>query len=83
MSQQNFKYLCNSIPELLNVFEDPAQYVHTIAVIYVCSRITLLIINVFPQVYHTTVNGETGKVQIFTYSFDVIVLCTLYVSVLN
>jgi len=26
----NFKSLCNSIPELLNVFEDPAQHVHTI-----------------------------------------------------
>ena len=55
MSQQNFKYLCNSIPELLNVFEDPAQHVHTIAVTYVCNRIALLIINVFPQVCHTTV----------------------------
>jgi len=27
----NFKHLCNSIPELLNVFEDPAQRVCIIA----------------------------------------------------
>ena len=26
----NFKIVCNSIHELLNVFEDPAQRVHTI-----------------------------------------------------
>ena len=43
-----FKYLCNSIPELLNVFEDPAQRVHTIALLkmyqmnnYVCFVPTL------------------------------------------
>jgi len=55
MSQPNFKNLRNPIPALLNVFEDPGQRVHIIAVIYVCSRIALLIINVFPQVCQTTV----------------------------
>jgi len=30
IAQINFKYLCNPIPELLNVYEDPAQRVHTI-----------------------------------------------------
>ena len=25
-----FKYLCNSIPDLLNVYENPAQHVDTI-----------------------------------------------------
>ena len=30
-SVPNFKILCNSIPELLNVFEDPAECVYTIA----------------------------------------------------
>ena len=29
-SVPNFKYLCNSIPELCNVFEDQAQHMHTI-----------------------------------------------------
>ena len=29
-SVPNFKYLCNSIPKLCNVFEDPSQCVHTI-----------------------------------------------------
>ena len=29
-SVPDFKYLCNSIPELLNVFEDPAQCMHII-----------------------------------------------------
>ena len=28
-SVPNFKWLCVSIPELLNVFEDPAEHVHT------------------------------------------------------
>jgi len=28
--QRVYKHLSNSIPELLNVFEDPAQRVHTI-----------------------------------------------------
>ena len=31
ISVSNFKHLCNSIHELLNVFEDPAQRVYTIA----------------------------------------------------
>ena len=30
-SVPNFKIVCNSIHELLNVFEDPAQRVHTIS----------------------------------------------------
>ena len=34
--KSNLKYLCNSIPELLNVFEDPAQRIHTIIVVTSC-----------------------------------------------
>ena len=36
--QPNVKYLCNSIPELLNVIEDPAQRVHTYCII-TCSTL--------------------------------------------
>ena len=32
-SATNFKIMCNCIHELLNVFEDPAQCEHTIAVV--------------------------------------------------
>ena len=41
-SVPNFKIVCNCIHELLNVFEDPAQYVHTIhaAVVFAWTIIT-------------------------------------------
>ena len=34
-NEPNFKIMCNCIHELLNVFEDPAQSVHTIATWFV------------------------------------------------
>ena len=34
-NEPNFKIVCNCIHELLNVFEDPAQSVHTIATWFV------------------------------------------------
>ena len=29
-NEPHFKHLCNSIPEILNAFEDPAQCMHTV-----------------------------------------------------
>ena len=46
----NFKHLCNSIPELLNVFEDPAQHVHTIVyvrLVCVCAYLCVVCLSVF------------------------------------
>jgi len=45
----NFKHLCDSIPELLNVFfEDPTQRVHTIPHIKICT----VLAGLGPFVYH-------------------------------